>query len=114
MPRSLRISALRDGITVARQPVIFTRFLINPDLSGTCNGVDGTTNNERVRQNYKNKLHLGGFNDHKFSKLLQEKWIRTKVLPLHFSHFNSWNGFRKIRNTYTFRTFHKNSDKKKI
>jgi hypothetical protein len=38
----------RDGITVARQPVIYTRFLINSLLRETNNGVDDVSNNERI------------------------------------------------------------------
>jgi hypothetical protein len=42
------VNVLQDGITVARQPVIYTRFLINSLLRETSNGVDDVSNNERI------------------------------------------------------------------
>ena len=42
------VNILQDGITVARQPVICTRFLINSPLRETSNGVDDVSNNERL------------------------------------------------------------------
>jgi alpha-L-fucosidase len=48
MSRTDPEDVLRGGITVARQPVIYTRFLINSQLRETSNGVDDVSNNERI------------------------------------------------------------------